>query len=248
MSSKKIKLSGVIAAFILYIILSNSTAAVETIRSDEALKLINEGNARFIEMKLQHPNETIDQREKTAMDGQKPFAAVLACSDSRVPVEAIFDRGIGDIFVIRVAGNIAIDSSVIGSIEYAAEHLKSPLLVIMGHTDCGAVKAAISGPALEGSIRDIQKEIEPIAVKTKKEHPDLSGPDLINAVIKNNVLQAKTDILSKSYLIKEMVAAGKLKIATAVYNIKTGKVEWIVMTKTLRTVSPTSHKAPFKKK
>jgi carbonic anhydrase len=227
MNDKKMKLSDLVAAFILCIAVSGSASAVETIRSDEALKLLNEGNSRFIEMKLQHPNETIEQRETTAMDGQKPFATVLACSDSRVPVEAIFDRGIGDIFVVRVAGNIATDSSVIGSIEYAAEHLKSPLLVIMGHTDCGAVKAAISGPALEGSIRDIQKEIEPIAVKTKKEHPDLSGPELTNAVIKNNVFQAKTDILSKSYLIKELVAAGKLKIATAVYNIKTGKVEWV---------------------
>jgi len=227
MNDKKLKLYGSVAAFILCIISSSSISAGEAIKTDEALKLLNDGNARFIEMKLQHPNETIEQREGTAINGQKPFAAVLACSDSRVPVEAIFDRGIGDIFVIRVAGNIAADSSVIGSIEYAVKYLSTPLLVVMGHTDCGAVKAALKGSALEGRISDIQREIELVAVKTKKENPDLSEPDLINAVIRNNVLQAKADILSNSYIIKKMVAAGKLKIETVVYNIRTGKVEWI---------------------
>ena len=123
-----------IAALLLYMAVSGPLSADEITGPDEALKLLNEGNARFVEMKLQHPNETIEQRENTAANGQKPFAAILACSDSRVPVEAIFDRGIGDIFVIRVAGNIVMDDGVIGSIEYAAEHLKSPLLVIMGHT------------------------------------------------------------------------------------------------------------------
>ena len=227
MKDKKLRLFGFVVTFILCIMLSGSISAGAVINSDEALKLLNDGNARFIKMKLQHPNETIEQREKTAIDGQKPFATVLACSDSRVPVEAIFDRGIGDIFVVRVAGNIATDSSVIGSIEYAVKYLKTPLLVIMGHTDCGAVKVAVNGSALEGRIHDIQKEIEPIALKTKNEHPELSGSDLLNAVIKNNALQAKTDILSKSCLVKEMVAAGNLKIVTAVYNIKTGNVEWI---------------------
>jgi len=226
MKYKKLKSYGFAAALILCITLSNSIAAGQTINSDEALKLLKEGNTRFVKMKLRHPDETVARRESTAVNGQAPFAAVLACSDSRVPVEVIFDRGIGDIFVVRVAGNIAIDSSVIGSIEYAAEHLKTSLLVIMGHTDCGAVKAAIGGVPLEGRIHDIQKAIAPAAVKIKKEHPELSGPDLANTVIKSNVLKSKADILSGSDIIKEMAAAGKLKIATAVYDIKTGKVDW----------------------
>ena len=87
--------------------------AAQVMSSDDALKLLREGNARFVEMKMEHPHETIAQREETAQSGQSPFAAVLACSDSRVPVEVIFDRGIGDIFVVRVAGNVAMDSSVI---------------------------------------------------------------------------------------------------------------------------------------
>lgn len=209
------------------LIVISPISAGESIKPDEALRLLNEGNARFVEMKLRHPDETIGRREETAVNGQRPFAIVLACSDSRVPVEAIFDRGIGDIFVVRVAGNIVMDNGVIGSIEYAAEHLKSPLLVIMGHTGCGAVKTAVDDSAVEGKIRDIQKQIRPVAMKTEKEHPDLSGPDLVNAVAKNNALQAKRDLLSLSHEVKEMVDEGKLKIVTAVYDIRTGKVEWI---------------------
>ena len=227
MNDKKIKLTAFAAAFILCVAVSCTVSAGEAIKPDEALKLLNEGNTRFVEMKLRHPNETIEQRENTAVIGQAPFAAVLACSDSRVPVEAIFDRGIGDIFVVRVAGNIVMDNDVIGSIEYAVEHLHTPLLVIMGHTGCGAVKAAVDDSAVEGKIRDIQKHIRPVAVKTKKEHPDLSGADLVNAVAKNNMLQAKKDLLSLSHEVKKMVNEGKLKILTAVYDIKTGKVEWI---------------------
>ncbi|MCX5712438.1 MAG: carbonic anhydrase [Candidatus Omnitrophica bacterium] len=227
MNKKKSIIAVFITAFFIFITASIPVSAGNIIKTDEALELLKEGNARFVEMKLQHPNESIERREKTAIEGQKPFAIVLACSDSRVPVEAVFDRGIGDIFTIRVAGNIVMDSSVIGSIEYAAGHLHSPLFVILGHTECGAVETAISGVLLEGRISDIQKTIEPVAVLIKKEHPELSGSNLTNAVVRNNALQAKADILSKSRLIKELVDAGKLRIVTGVYDIKTGKVEWV---------------------
>jgi len=227
MSCKRLNLASIAVLFFLSIAISGALAAGGANKADEGLKLLKEGNARFVVMKLQHPNETIAQREKTATEGQEPFATVLTCSDSRVPVEAIFDRGIGDIFVVRVAGNIAKDSSVIGSIEYAAEHLHVPLLVVMGHTECGAVNAGLSDSPAAGKIRDIQKDIEPVAAKTKKDHPNLRGADLLNAVTKNNVLQAKADILSQSHIITEEVSAVKVKIVTALYNVKTGKVEWI---------------------
>ena len=227
MSNKKSIITGFLAAFFIFITASIWVFADNPIQKDEALELLREGNTRFIEMKLQHPNESIERREKTAINGQKPFAIVLACSDSRLPVETVFDRGIGDIFVIRVAGNIVMDSSVIGSIEYAAEHLHSSLLVILGHTECGAVEAAISGAHSEGRIRDIQKKIEPIVRRTEKECPKLRGSNLTNAVVRNNTLQAKADILSKSRMVKKLVDARKLRIATGVYAIKTGKVEWI---------------------
>jgi carbonic anhydrase len=226
MGDKKLKLTGIAVIILLCAAVSNASIVSETSKADEALRLLDEGNARFVSMKLLHPDQTIEQREKTALEGQKPFAAVLSCSDSRVPVEVLFDRGIGDIFVVRVAGNIAKDSSVIGSIEYAAEHVHVPLLVVMGHTDCGAVKAGLSGSPAEGRIRDIQKGIEPVAAETRKEHPDLQGADLVNAVAKSNALRAKADILSQSLIIREMADSGKLRIMTAVYDIKTGKVEW----------------------
>lgn len=193
----------------------------------EALALLKEGNARFVRMKMRYPDVSAQRRTDTAVNGQKPFATVLACADSRVPVEGIFDRGIGDIFVVRVAGNIAEDPSVIGSMEYSAGHLNCPLLVIMGHTNCGAVKAAISGPPLEGGIRNIQKTIEAAVEKVKKEHPALQKDELTSAVVKENVREAMRDLLAKSEVIRRMVGEGKLKIVLAVYDIRTGAVEWI---------------------
>ena len=210
-----------LAAFIF--ISANASAQ----SADEALKLLKEGNERFVTMKVEHPNISVERRADAAVKEHRPFAIVLECSDSRVPVEAIFDRGIGDIFVVRVAGNIATDPSVIGSIEYAAEHLKSPLLVIMGHVGCGAVKAAISGHPLEGDIRAIQKTIESAAERVKKEQPTLEGDGLTSAVVKENVLQAKETLFSKSEEIKKMAEEGKLKIAPAVYDLNTGAVEWL---------------------
>ena len=211
--------------FLTAIIFIGTNAFAQT--ADEALALLKEGNVRFVGIKMEHPNLDADRRVGTAVNGQKPFAIVLACSDSRVPVEDIFDRGIGDIFVVRVAGNIAEDPTVVGSIEYAAEHLNSPLLVIMGHTECGAVKAAISGPPLGGDIRVIQETIENAVEIVKKDHPDLNGDDLTYAVVKENVFQAKNDILTDNEEIANMAEKGKLKIACAVYDVKTGVVEWI---------------------
>lgn len=194
---------------------------------DESIAILKEGNARFVAMVMQHPDLSAARRADTAANGQKPFAAVLACSDSRVPVELIFDRGIGDIFVVRVAGNIAVDPTVIGSIEYAAEHLGTPLLVIMGHTDCGAVKAAIFGPVLGGDVRAVQESIEPAAKRVKKEYPALSGKDLTLAVVKENVRQVKKDLLMASGDLRHLALDGKIKVVTAVYDLKTGVVQWI---------------------
>ncbi|MFA6610676.1 MAG: carbonic anhydrase, partial [Candidatus Omnitrophota bacterium] len=219
-------LSCFITASFLCLALSMPLSAGEAIKADEALKLLTEGNGRFVDMRMRQPNVTSAQREDTALNGQEPFAAILACSDSRVPVETIFDRGIGDIFVVRVAGNIAADNTVMGSIEYAAKHLKVPLIVIMGHTECGAVTAAVKGTPLEGNIRDIQKEIEPVVAKIRSLHPTWSGDILIYDAIKNNTLQVKSDLLFRSQIIRGLVDSGKLKIVTAVYNVRNGQVEW----------------------
>lgn len=195
--------------------------------ADESLRLLKEGNARFVAMKMQNPDVSAARRSDSAATAQKPLAIVLACSDSRVPVEMIFDRGIGDIFVVRVAGNVATDPSVIGSIEYGVEHLNSPLLVVMGHTGCGAVKAAISGPPLDGDMRHVQDTIKKVADEVKRYRPDLSGDDLTLAVVKANIIQETDHILSGSKEIRRMMDDGKLKISTAVYDLKTGQVDWM---------------------
>lgn len=199
----------------------------QSVSAGTAVRLLREGNERFVRMRLTHPNLSAARRKAVAAQAQQPFATVLGCSDSRVPVEEIFDRGIGDIFVIRVAGNVAMDPTVIGSAEYAVEHLGTPVIVVLGHTGCGAAKAAISGPPLEGSMREIQKKIETSVTLVKKEHSDLRGDGLTSAVVKANALHTKQDLMASSPEITHMVAEGKIKILTAVYDMSSGAVEWI---------------------
>ncbi len=131
-----------------------------TINADEALHLLLAGNERFAAGKPEHPHTDLSRVESTAKNGQAPFAAVLSCADSRVPVETVFDRGVGDLFVVRVAGNVA-DSGTLASVEYAAEHLHTPLVVVMGHTQCGAVKAAVDNAQLDGSLPALIDLIRP---------------------------------------------------------------------------------------
>lgn len=176
--------------------------------AEEALARLKEGNLRFVAMKMEHPEETSARREETAANGQKPFVMVLGCADSRAPVEMIFDRGIGDIFVSRVAGNVAADGSVIGTLEYAAGHLHVPLLVILGHTQCGAVGLALAGTEVEGSARDILKRIAPAAELAKEERPGLQGDALVTEAVKRNVFQAEKDLFSGSEEIRDLVAKG----------------------------------------
>ena len=195
--------------------------------AEEALALLKEGNARFVTMKMEHPEENAARREETAAGGQKPFAAVLGCADSRVLVEMIFDRGIGDIFTVRVAGNVAMDSSVIGSLEYAAGHLHAPLLVILAHTQCGAAGAAISGEKLEGSLGDIQEQFQSVVKETKLQYPELKGAALTDKVAEQNTFQVERDLRSLSETIRDLDDKGALKIVAAIYDVKTGKVEWL---------------------
>lgn len=224
--------SKAVAVFTALLVVSAVVAGVFVLREPrfipiaDSLSLLKEGNERFVEMKLTYPNLNAERREAVALGPQKPFATVLACSDSRVPVEQIFDRGIGDIFVVRVAGNVAMNPDVIGSVEYAVKYLGTPLVVVLGHTECGAVKAAISGPPLEGNLRQIQMQIEPVAAQVKKEHPGVKGAELTEAVVKANVVQARRDLLASSQEIASLAADGKISIVTAVYDMQAGRVEW----------------------
>lgn len=180
---------------------------------DDALTKLKEGNARFISGKAAGRNFVARRAE--LVSGQKPFAIILTCSDSRVAPEHIFDTGLGDIFVVRTAGNIA-DAIALGSIEYAAEHLGSALLVVMGHESCGAVKAACGADHAEGNIDAIVKELQ-VAVKIGGKDPARVVGENVKCVIKA--------IRSRSQICSRLEKEGKLKIAGAIYSLSTGKAE-----------------------
>lgn len=194
--------------------------------ADAALKKLQEGNARYVAGKPQHPHQNKERRVLTATKGQTPFATILACSDSRVPVELIFDQGVGDIFVVRVAGNVAgVDE--IASMEYGGEHLHTPVLVVLGHTHCGAVTAVVQDAQLHGNLPALAAKIKPAVAKTRAAHPQLKDAALLNAAIEANVRQAMADLLAQSPITNNLVKAGKLKVVGAIYDLKSGKVAWL---------------------
>jgi carbonic anhydrase len=197
-----------------------------TVSPEDALKLLKEGNGRFIAGTSQHPNSDLQRRNTTATHGQHPFVTVLSCSDSRVPVEMLFDRGVGDVFVIRVAGNVA-NGDQVGSIEYAVDHLGTPLLLILGHTKCGAVTAVVQAAELHGNIIPIGKSIFPAVITARTSNPKASGDTLVTNAIKANVWQAIEDIYRTSPITAGRVKSGKLKVIGAIYDIESGNVSWI---------------------
>jgi carbonic anhydrase len=211
----------------LAILLSfTASAASETpnISSAEALRKLEEGNQRFVEGKNTFPDINAERRRETAQNGQHPFATIISCSDSRLPVEILFDQGIGDTFVIRVAGNVC-NTDEIGSAEYGAEHLGTPVLVVLGHGKCGAVTAVVKGGELPGSIPALVHGIIPAVEKAKHSHPDAQGDALVTAAIEANVWQSIEDLLKKSPLLGERVQEGKLKIVGALYDIEDGHIK-----------------------
>lgn len=196
------------------------------IRPDQAIKLLQDGNERFVAGRSQFPNHDSARRAETATLGQRPFAAVLSCSDSRAPVEAIFDRGVGDIFAIRVAGNVC-QTSETASAEYAVGHLGAPLLVVMGHSSCGAVTAAVQNAHAEGSIPALLDSIKPAVAKAREENPEAEGNELIAEAIKDNVWQSIEDLLVASPSVRAAVAKGSVRIIGAVYRLDSGSVSWL---------------------
>jgi carbonic anhydrase len=190
--------------------------------ADEALAELKAGNERFVKGKTVKGNQSL-KRVKEVADSQHPEAVILGCSDSRVPPEVIFDEGIGDLFVVRVAGNVS-EPATTGSIEYAAEHLHTPLIVVLGHHRCGAVKAtaeAVGEP--EGNIGAIIKELQP-AVAAAKAHP--GKENLVDDAVHENTKLVAAQLLSESPVLTHLVQEGKVKIVTAVYDLASGKIEW----------------------
>jgi methyl-accepting chemotaxis protein/carbonic anhydrase len=193
---------------------------------ETALARLQAGDAHFVDGAFENPNRSQDRREDTAANGQHPFATLLSCSDSRVPLEVIFDQGVGDVFPIRVAGNVA-DTDEIGTIEYGVDHLETPLLVILGHSKCGAVTAVATGAELHGSIPALVDNIKPAVAKAKQANPAQTGDELISSCVRENVWHSVEEVLARSKSVHARAIAGKVLIVGAIYHVEDGKIEWL---------------------
>jgi carbonic anhydrase len=196
-----------------------------TVDSASALERLKAGNLRWVEDQTTHPRSDA-KRRKQAAGGQKPFAAVLTCADSRLPVERVFDQGVGDVFVVRVAGNVA-GTSETGTMEYGAEHLHVPLLVVMGHSKCGAVAAAAGEGLPEGALGELVSQVKPSVERARKLNPSAEADEIVSEAIKENVWQTVFTLLKTSPVLSEKVRSGKLMLVGAVCDVASGKVEWL---------------------
>ena len=190
--------------------------------SPDAVRLLKAGNGRYVTGKLRQRNYKADR--KATADGQHPYAIVLTCADSRVPPEILFDESLGKLFVIRVAGNV-IDPVELGSIEYAAEHLHVSTLLILGHESCGAVKATLEGGKVSPNLEALVKRIAPAAEEAKK--AGLGPAKTLKLAIRENVFLQIHEAVEQSEVLKELVHDQKLRIVGAVYNLHTGRVEFL---------------------
>lgn len=180
------------------------------INASQALILLKDGNARFVSGNLAPKDHYAEDRLKLS-EGQHPFAVVLCCSDSRVAPEILFDQQLGDLFVIRNAGNV-VDEDVLGSIEYAVEHLESPLVVVLGHSSCGAVTATCQGEELPGHLVDIAKHIR----------PSISSDCCINDNARRHA-ERMAQLIRENPIVDHL----NVKVVAAFYDIASGVVEWM---------------------
>ncbi|MEH2042153.1 carbonic anhydrase [Nostoc sp.] len=191
-----------------------------SISPNQAIRRLLDGNQRFIHQKRQYPDQSLEHLRLVAK-AQYPFAAILGCADSRVPAEIVFDQGLGDLFVVRVAGNVVSDT-VIGSLEYSTAVLGSQLIMVLGHRRCGAVAEAIKNEPLPGRIGLIIEGIKPSVERVKFR----TGDNMQDAVVAN--IQYQTEKLQESStILAKLLGEGKLKIVGACYDIDTGKVNII---------------------
>ena len=192
----------------------------------DALERLLAGNERFVEGEPTNAGRDSVRRAEL-VESQAPFAAIVGCSDSRVPPEVLFDQGLGDLFTVRVAGNTATDPIVLGSVEYAAEHLGSALVMVLGHQSCGAVGGAVAevidGAKQPGSIGDFIAPIVPVVEEVTDRQPDLSEEALLERCVRANVEAAVAD-LENAELLAHLVETDKLMIVGAEYKLDSGKV------------------------
>lgn len=189
------------------------------ISPEKAIEMLNEGNKRFLNNNA--VNRDLQKQVESTSNGQFPYAVVLSCIDSRVPVELAFDQGIGDVFSARVAGNI-INEDILGSMEYACGVAGSKAILVLGHTKCGAVTAACQGVEL-GNITALLSKVKPAI----KEVQQRTGEIEVEEVTKSNVQQSIFEIREKSTLLSDLEKEGKIKIVGAVYHVENGEVTFL---------------------
>jgi carbonic anhydrase len=197
---------------------------LEEVPTENLLDVLLEGNERFSEDHPLHPDQTLDRLRDLSV-GQHPVAAIVSCSDSRVPPELIFDQGLGDLFVIRNAGNIVGDYEI-GSLEYAIEHLEVPLVIILGHTKCGAIGAFVDHDHDHSHHYSeyIQKIIDFIDAEEEEKALPRDLPDFYEKAIEANVMHGIHELKNKVPLVNELIEAKKLRVVGAIYDVDTGKV------------------------
>ncbi len=189
--------------------------------SDQALTQLLRGNERFVTGWPDHPNQSALRRREVSGSGQRPFAIILSCADSRVPPEIIFDQGLGDLFVIRVAGNV-LDDVVLGTIEYAVEHMRTPLVMVLGHDKCGAITAAVERVKTNSHVQAVLEALQPALLMAEGQ-----AGDRVSIAVDANVRHAVKKLQASEPVLMGACAAGQLRIVGARYNLDSGEVKII---------------------
>lgn len=211
----------ILRALVAIAVGSTAIAADQNLPSaDVVLRELKAGNDHHVAKRYKHPHQTA-ARQRELAKGQTPHAIVLSCADSRVAPEIILDQGLGDLFDVRVAGNVASDAEI-ASIEYAAAHLHTPLVCVMGHQKCGAVTAAAESGEAEGHIPSLLALIRP-AVERAKGEPG----DLVDNAVRDNVENVVQQLRASNPVLAPLIERGSLKVVGAVYSLDTGKVTWL---------------------
>lgn len=200
------------------------------ISAEEALERLREGNRRFVAGERSLDGPTSQMRRNETVAGQAPFAIILGCSDSRVPAEMVFGQGVGDLFVIRVAGNVVAPSQV-GSVEFAAERFGTRLVVVLGHSDCGAIKATLEelgrpsrdqSPNLRSIVDRVRPAVEPLLDTELANSPDT----LLKHAVRANIRTSANHLRHGSQILEQLIQKGRLGVVGAEYSLETGEVEF----------------------
>lgn len=223
--SKTNKISRAVLASIALASLS-LPALCESTETKSSLEGLVAGNTRYMTGQSSIPRIDPARREQTATEGQFPVATILGCSDARVPPEIIFDQKFGKLFVIRVAGNVTGESEI-ASAEYGVHYLKTPLVVVLGHSACGAVKATADNAELKGKLPKLVSLIQPAVDEVKKNRKESDTSNFVEDCVEQNVRHQMKKLIEGSDLIRDAQKNDRVKVVGAIRDIKTGKVRWL---------------------